>query len=77
MKETRLCSMSGIVFIGFGLTLLNSWILFEETIVDRSTLHQFMPFYRVGAPCAWDAAAVLAIVAGCLWIWRRRKAAQK
>jgi hypothetical protein len=44
-----------------GLTLLNSWVLFEEVIVDRHGLWKYMPFYRVGDPCVWDLAAVVTI----------------
>lgn len=47
-----------------GLTILNSWVLFEETIVDRTGLSRYMPFYRVGRFCAWDAGAMILVVLG-------------
>src|SRR5207244_8934093 len=31
-------------------------VLFEETVVDRHGLWRYMPFYRVGLFCVWDAA---------------------
>ena len=51
-----------IVRIGLGLTLLNSWVLFEEIVVDRLGWWRYMPCYRVGRFCEWDAAAILAIL---------------
>ena len=35
---------------------LNAWVIFEETVVDRLGLWRYMPFYRVGLFCVWDAA---------------------
>ena len=57
MKEpvTRL---PWIVRIAVALSFFNSWVLFEETIVDRHGLWRYMPFYKVGLFCAWDLAAL-------------------
>jgi hypothetical protein len=49
-----------IAKIAIGTTFLNAWVIFEETVVDRYGLWRYMPFYRVGLFCVWDAA-VLAI----------------
>jgi hypothetical protein len=49
-----------IARIAIAMTFLNAWVIFEETIVDRYGLWRYMPFYRVGLFCIWDAA-VLAI----------------
>lgn len=43
------------------LTLFNSWVLFEEIVVDRLGWWRFMPCYRVGRFCEWDVAAILVI----------------
>ena len=51
-----------IVRLGLALTLFNSWVLFEETVVDRLGWWRYMPCYRVGHFCEWDVAALLAIV---------------
>lgn len=73
--ETRLHL---IVKIAIVLTFFNSWVLFEETVVDRHGLWRYMPLYRVGFFCAWDLAALLVIVPG-VWFalrkWRKRDAA--
>ena len=47
-----------IAKIAIATTFINTWILFEETVVDRYGLWRYMPFYRVGLFCAWDAAVV-------------------
>ena len=49
-----------IAKIAIALTVLNTWVIFEETVVDRHGLWRYMPYYRVGLFCVWDAA-VLAI----------------
>jgi hypothetical protein len=49
-----------IAKIAIAMTVINMWVIFEETIVDRHGLWRYMPFYRVGLFCVWDAA-VLAV----------------
>ena len=58
--------------IGFGLTLLNTWVLFEETVVDRTALARLMPGYSIGNACVWDAGAVVVVLA-LIWVLRRRR----
>jgi len=57
--------------IGLALTFFNSWVLFEETIVDRHGLWRHMPCYRVGLFCEWDVAAIVIIVAGLWFLFRK------
>jgi len=52
-----------IVRIAVGLTLFNSWVLFEELIVDRLGWYKNMPCYTVGRFCEWDVGAILVILA--------------
>ena len=56
-----------IAKIAIAITVLNAWVIFEETIVDRHGLWRYMPFYRVGLFCVWDAA-VLAITLLLLFV---------
>jgi hypothetical protein len=49
-----------IAKIAIAMTFINTWVIFEETVVDRHGLWRYMPYYRVGLFCAWDAS-VLAI----------------
>ena len=58
--------------VGFGLTLLNSWVLFEETVVDRTGLAQLMPGYNIGDACIWDLGATIVIIA-LVWLLRSRR----
>ena len=52
-----------IVKIAIATTFLNSWVIFEETVVDRTRLWHYMPFYRVGLFCTWDVLALAVIPA--------------
>src|SRR5262249_6996358 len=63
-----------IAKIAIAMTFINTWVLFEETVVDRYGLWHYMPFYRVGLFCAWDAV-VLAVTLLLLGVstLRRRK----
>ena len=45
-----------IARIAIAMTFIDAWIIFEETIVDRHGLWRYMPYYRVGLFCVWDAA---------------------
>jgi hypothetical protein len=45
-----------IAKIAIAMTFINTWVIFEETIVDRHGLWRYMPYYRVGLFCVWDAA---------------------
>lgn len=66
-----------IAKIAIALTFFNSWVLFEETVVDRHGLWRYMPFYKVGIFCTWDILALLIIVPGVWYAlrkWRRQGA---
>ena len=60
-----------IVKIAVALTFFNSWVLFEEIVVDRHGLWRYMPFYKVGLFCTWDVAAVLIITTSVWYVFRR------
>ena len=57
--------------VAVAFILASSWVLFEETIVDRHGLWRYMPHYRVGLLCVWDLAVGTAILAG-LFFWSVR-----
>jgi hypothetical protein len=47
-------------------------VWFEETIVDRYGLWEYMPYYRVGRLCSWDIGA-MALLGFVVWrVFRRR-----
>jgi hypothetical protein len=60
MKTSTTPPLSLIAKIAIAMMFINTWVIFEETIVDRHGLWRYMPFYRVGLFCVWDAA-VLAV----------------
>lgn len=52
---------SRVIRFAVWLTFFNTWVLFEETIVDRHGLWEYMPYYRVGALCSWDIGAMIVL----------------
>ena len=62
-----------IVRFAIWLTFFNTWVLFEETIVDRHGLWEYMPYYRVGRLCAWDIGAMGLLAFAVWWLFRRRR----
>jgi hypothetical protein len=60
MKKLTTPPLPLIAKIAIATTFINTWVIFEETIVDRHGLWRYMPYYRVGLFCAWDAS-VLAV----------------
>jgi hypothetical protein len=48
------------------LTFFNTWVLFEETVVDRYGLWAYMPYYRVAKLCSWDIGA-MALLGFIVW----------
>jgi hypothetical protein len=51
--------LPGVAWFAIWLTFFNTWVLFEETIVDRYGLWEHMPYYRVGRLCSWDIGAMV------------------
>jgi hypothetical protein len=62
MKKSITRRLPLIAKIAIAATFINAWVIFEETIVDRHGLWRFMPYYRVGLFCVWDAAVVAIIL---------------
>ena len=56
MKTSTTFPLPLIAKIAIAMTFINTWVIFEETVVDRHGLWRYMPFYRVGLFCVWDAA---------------------
>lgn len=64
---------TGVVRFAVWLTFFNTWVLFEETVIDRHGLWEYMPYYRVGKLCAWDIGAMFLIGYFVWWIFRGRR----
>ena len=74
-QETEAKRTPGIVRFAVWLTFLNTWVLFEETVVDRYGLWQYMPYYRVAKFCLWDIGA-MALLGFLVWqFFPRRRGA--
>src|SRR5712692_6654124 len=71
MKKSTTFPLPLLAKIAIAMTFINTWVIFEETVVDRHGLWRYMPFYRVGLFCVWDAA-VLAITLLLLFASVRR-----
>jgi len=59
---TRRTDVPKLVWFAVALTFFNSWVLFEETVVDRFGLWRYMPLYRVARFCTWDVAVIALIL---------------
>lgn len=72
VQNTSTARAPGIVRFAVWLTFFNTWVLFEETVVDRYGLWEYMPYYRVGRLCSWDFGA-MALLGFLVWrVFRRR-----
>src|SRR5207237_3157785 len=58
MKTSTTPPLPLIAKIAIAVTFINTWVIFEETVVDRHGLWRYMPLYRVGLFCVWDAAVL-------------------
>ena len=65
-------STAPVVRFACWLTFFNTWVLFEETIVDRYGFWEYMPYYRVGHLCAWDIGAAVLLIFVVRSMLRRR-----
>ena len=66
-------SLPRIAKFAIWLTFFNTWVLIEETIIDRYGWWEYMPYYRVGKLCAWDIGAMALIGYGVWWAFRGRR----
>lgn len=64
----------GIIRFSVWLTFFNTWVLIEETIIDRYGLWTYLPYYRFGRLCAWDIGAGALIAWGVARALRARRA---
>ena len=48
-----------IIKIAIILTFFNTWVMFEEFVIDRFGYWQYLPFYKKGIFCLWDIVFLL------------------
>lgn len=66
-------SADRLVAFSVWLTFFNTWVLVEETIIDRHGLWAYLPYYRFGRLCAWDIGAAALIGWGIVRVFRARR----
>jgi hypothetical protein len=47
--------------LGAALSLVNTWILLAEFVIDRYGLDDYLPFYRYGDVCVWDVVVIAGV----------------
>ena len=72
-SEASAVRIPRVVKFAVWLTFFNTWVLFEETVVDRYGLWPYMPYYRVAKLCSWDIGAMAALGLLVFWFLRGRK----
>ena len=61
-----------VVRIAVALVFFDTWVIFEEGVVDRTGLWEVMPGYIKGRFCPWDLAALGIFLIPALLIATRR-----
>jgi len=54
------------------LTFYCVWVLIEELIIDRQGLYRYLPLYRFGQFCTYDAVVLVVLI--FLWVRWNAKA---
>ncbi len=71
MRQLRFNDLPMVVRLTSALSMILAWITFEEIVIDRDHLDRFLPYYRVGQFCSYDAAALFLVV--MFWIAAHRR----
>ncbi len=70
--KVRFRSLPLVVRVATMLTYFVAWVGFAEVVIDRHGLDAYLPLYRVGDFCTYDAA-VLLILAVSWWRLHARR----
>lgn len=70
MTQLRFRDLPLVVRVSSALSMLSGWVLFEEFGIDRYHLDVYLPLYRVGRFCTYDATAIALIIV--FWIAAHR-----
>ena len=71
MNQKPKAQLPLVVKIAVVITFFNSWVLFEETVIDRFGLWQYLPLYKLGLFCTWDIMALLIIISAVWYAFSR------
>jgi hypothetical protein len=72
MDRLRFRQMPIGVKVAVAVAFFTAWVSFEEFVINRTGLWQYMPFYKTAAGCAWDVAVAIIIGVG---LWRAERSA--
>lgn len=73
MDQLKFRDLPTIAKVSVALTGIVTWVGFEEIIIDRQHLDVFLPLYRVGNFCVYDAVVGTTIVLATIWLGRRAR----
>ncbi|NOT37212.1 MAG: hypothetical protein HOP11_07520 [Saprospiraceae bacterium] len=51
-----------VVKVAVLFTFFNTWVIFEECVIDRFGYWQYLPMYKKGIFCTWDILFILIFV---------------
>jgi hypothetical protein len=58
-----------LVKIAVVLTFFNTWVMFEEFVIDRFGYWHYLPFYKKGIFCPWDITFILIVSIMVFFNW--------
>src|SRR5215510_7127476 len=62
MSTLRFRELPLIVRVASAASILAAWVLFEQIVIEPFGIYRYMPLYRYGKFCTYDAIAVLLVV---------------
>jgi hypothetical protein len=60
--KIRFAQLPLSVKIAMAFTFYNTFVLFEELVIDRGGWYRYLPWYKFQHLCAWDYAAIALIL---------------
>ena len=61
MRDLHFYDLPLVVRVTSAVSIVLAWVTFEELVIDRNHLDRFLPYYRVGQFCSYDAVALLLV----------------
>ncbi len=73
MSELRFRDLPMVVRLTSVAAMILAWMKFEELVIEGMGIYRALPYYRYGAFCPYDVAALL-LIAG-FWMSAHRPSA--
>lgn len=71
MQQVPFAALPVIARVAVVLAYFLGWVAFAEIIIDRNGWSAWLPYYRVGAFCPYDAAVGVILLGVWLGLHRR------